>query len=71
MTSPPDNLDIRIMNDDAPYDVVIDVLDQGELILDKAPDIRTGFIEHISNQYRINQIVLFEFTKEARRGLDI
>lgn len=54
-----DDFDVRIMND-APYDFVINILNEGLLIVDKNEDLRTAYIEHISMEYRINQIVLDE-----------
>ncbi|WP_068861099.1 nucleotidyltransferase domain-containing protein, partial [Thermodesulfovibrio sp. N1] len=56
----PDEIDLRIIND-ATYDFVIDVLEKGILIVDKNPEVRTAYIEKISLQYRMNEIVLIEF----------
>jgi len=56
----PDEIDLRIIND-ATYDFVIDVLEKGILLVDKLPEIRTAYIEKISLQYRLNEIVLAEF----------
>lgn len=56
----PDEIDLRIIND-APYDFVIEVLEKGILLVDKSPEFRTSYIEKISLQYRINEIVLAEF----------
>lgn len=54
-----DDFDVRIVND-APYDFVIDLLCEGRLIVDKDPDIRTDYIEKISDEYRVNSFVLDE-----------
>ncbi len=54
-----DDFDIRIIND-APFDFVINILNKGLLIVDKDESLRTAYIEHISMEYRINQIVLDE-----------
>jgi len=54
-----DDFDVRIIND-APYDFVIDLLCEGRLIVDKNPDLRTGYIEKISDEYRVNYFVLDE-----------
>ncbi len=56
----PDEIDLRIINN-ADYDFLIEVLDRGLLIVDNNPEIRTDFIEKVSMNYRINQIVLSEF----------
>lgn len=56
----PDEIDVRIINE-ADYDFVIDLLEQGLLIVDKDTDERTDFIEKMSMRYRINEIVLREF----------
>ncbi len=56
----PDEIDLRIIND-ADYDFVIELLDEGLLLIDKDPDERSSFIEKISLQYRLNEIVLREF----------
>jgi len=56
----PDEIDLRIIND-ATYDFIIDVLEKGILLVDKLPEIRTAYIEKISLQYRLNEIVLAEF----------
>jgi hypothetical protein len=58
----PDEIDLRIIND-ATYDFVIDVLEKCILLVDKLPEIRTAYIEKISLQYRMNEIVLIEFYK--------
>ena len=54
-----DNFDVRVIND-ASYDFVIDILDKGLLIDSKDEQLRTSYIEHISMEYRLNQIVLDE-----------
>lgn len=54
-----DNFDVRVIND-ASYDFVIDILDKGLLIVSKDEQLRTSYIEHISMEYRLNQIVLDE-----------
>lgn len=54
-----DDFDVRIIND-APYDFVIDLLCDGMLIVDKDPDIRTDYVEHISDEYRVNYFILDE-----------
>lgn len=54
-----DDFDVRIIND-APYDFVIDLLCEGILIVDKNPDLRTDYIEKISDEYRVNYFVLDE-----------
>ena len=54
-----DDFDVRIIND-APYDIVIDILREGRLIADKDPDLRNNYIERISNEYRANYFVLDE-----------
>lgn len=56
----PDEIDLRIIND-ADYDFVIELLDEGLLLFDKNPDERSSFIEKISLRYRLNEIVLREF----------
>ncbi|MFN3740061.1 MAG: hypothetical protein ACK4TF_05235 [Thermodesulfovibrionales bacterium] len=56
----PDEIDLKIIND-ADYDFVIELLDEGLLLIDKAPDERSSFIEKISLRYRLNEIVLREF----------
>lgn len=56
----PDEIDVRIIND-ADYDFIIEVFDEGLLLIDKDPDERSSFIEKISVQYRLNEIVLREF----------
>lgn len=54
-----DDFDVRVMND-APYDFVMRILEKGLLILSKDEELRRSYIEHISMEYRINQIVLSE-----------
>jgi predicted nucleotidyltransferase len=54
-----DNFDVKVIND-APYDFVINVLNDGLLIVDKDEGLRGSYIEHINMKYRINQIVLDE-----------
>jgi predicted nucleotidyltransferase len=54
-----DDIDVRVIND-APYDFVIDILDKGTLLADKNPELRTDYIEHISDQYRVNYFILDE-----------
>ena len=60
-----DDFDVRIIND-APYDIVIDILREGRLIADKDPDLRNNYIERISNEYRANYFVLDEAYGEDR-----
>ena len=64
----PDEIDLRIIND-ATYDFVIDVLEKCILLVDKLPEIRTAYIEKISLQYRMNEIVLIEFYKYPEQVL--
>lgn len=54
-----DDFDVRVIND-APYDFVIDLLCDGMLIVDKDTDIRTDYVEHISDEYRVNYFILDE-----------
>lgn len=54
-----DEFDVRVIND-APYDFIIDILDKGTLLADKNPELRTDYIEHISDQYRVNYFILDE-----------
>lgn len=54
-----DDFDVRVMND-APYDFVIDILDKGTLLVDKNRELRTDYIERISDQYRVNYFILDE-----------
>lgn len=54
-----DEFDVRVIND-APYDFVIDILDKGTLLVDKNRELRTDYIERISNQYRVNYFILDE-----------
>lgn len=60
-----DDLDVRVIND-SPYDFVIDLLDEGMLIVDKNPELRTDYIEEISDRYRVNYFVLDEAYGEDR-----
>lgn len=57
-----DELDVNIIND-APYDFVIDILRDGVLLKDKIPVLRTDYIEHISDEYRVNHFILDEAFK--------
>lgn len=54
-----DDFDVRVIND-APYDFVIDILDKGTLLVDKNRELRTDYIERISDQYRVNYFILDE-----------
>lgn len=54
-----DDFDVRVIND-APYDFVIDILDKGMLLVDKNRELRTDYIEKISDQYRVNYFILDE-----------
>lgn len=54
-----DDFDVRVIND-APYDFVIDILDKGMLLIDKNRELRTDYIEQISDQYRVNYFILDE-----------
>jgi len=54
-----DDIDARVIND-APYDFVIDILDKGLLLVDKDRELRTDYIERISDQYRVNYFILDE-----------
>jgi len=54
-----DDFDVRVIND-APYDFVIDILDKGTLLADKNRELRTDYIEQISDQYRVNYFILDE-----------
>ena len=54
-----DDFDVRVIND-APYDFVIDILDKGMLLVDKNRELRTDYIEQISDQYRVNYFILDE-----------
>lgn len=56
----PDEIDFRVIND-SDYDFLIELFDKGILLVDKDPELRKSFIEKISMQYRINEIVLSEF----------
>lgn len=58
------DLDVNVLNY-APYDFAIDVLSDGLLLVDKNPDFRTDYIEYISDQYRINQFILEDYTNES------
>jgi len=60
-----DSFDVRIINDD-PYDIMIDILREGRLIVDKEPDIRKDYIERISDEYRVNYFILDEAYGEDR-----
>lgn len=60
-----DSFDVRIIND-APYDIMIDILREGRLVVDKEPDIRKDYIERISDEYRVNYFILDEAYGEDR-----
>ncbi len=57
-----DEIDVNIIND-APYDFVIDILREGLLLIDKDPELRTDYIERISDEYRTNYFILDEAFK--------
>jgi len=57
-----DEIDVNIIND-APYDFVIDILREGLLLVDKDPELRTDYIERISDEYRTNYFILEEAFK--------
>lgn len=52
-----DDFDIRVINE-SPYDFAINILCEGKLIVDKDPELRTDYIERISNEYRVNSFIL-------------
>jgi len=54
-----DDFDLKAIND-APYDFAMDILCNGMLIIDKEPDIRMDYIEHISDEYRVNSFIIDE-----------
>lgn len=54
-----DDFDVRVIND-SPYDFVINLLCDGILIADKDPEFRKDYIEHISDEYRVNYFILDE-----------
>lgn len=54
-----DDIDVRVINE-ASYDFVIDILDKGLLLVDKDRELRTDYIEWISDQYRVNCFILDE-----------
>jgi len=58
----PDDVDIKVINN-APYYIVIEILERGLPIVDKNPALRAWFIEKISLEYRINEIILNEVYK--------
>lgn len=58
----PDEIDFRVIND-APFDFATKMIEQGILLVDKDTKLLTDYIEHLSMQNRINEIVL----KEAYR----
>lgn len=60
-----DDIDVRVIND-APYDFAIDLLCEGALIVDKDPELRTSYIELISDEYRVNYFILDEAYREGR-----
>ncbi|HBR16894.1 MAG: hypothetical protein A3G39_07320 [Deltaproteobacteria bacterium RIFCSPLOWO2_12_FULL_43_16] len=60
-----DDFDVRIIND-SPYDFAIDLLSEGRLIVDKDPELRTSYIEDISDEYRVNYFILDEVYGEGR-----
>lgn len=60
-----DDFDVRILND-APYDFAINILTDGSLIADKDAEIRTDYIERISDEYRVNHFILDEAFSESR-----
>lgn len=60
-----DDFDVRVINN-SPYDFAIDLLCEGQLIIDKDPELRTNYIEQISNEYRVNYFVLDEAYGENR-----
>lgn len=60
-----DSFDVRIINN-APYDIMIDILREGRLVVDKEPDIRKDYIERISDEYRVNYFILDEAYGEDR-----
>ena len=59
-----DDFDVRVINE-SPYDFAIDLLCEGKLIVDKDTDLRTDYIERISNEYRVNYFVLDEAYHEG------
>lgn len=60
-----DDIDVRVIND-SPYDFAIDLLCEGVLIVDKDPELRTSYIEMISDEYRVNYFILDEAYREGR-----
>lgn len=60
-----DDFDVRVINN-SPYDFAIDLLCKGQLIVDKDPELRTNYIEQISDEYRVNYFVLDEAYGEDR-----
>jgi len=54
-----DDFDVRVINE-SPYDFAINILCEGKLIVDKDPELRTDYIERISNEYRANSFILDE-----------
>lgn len=56
----PDEIDFRVING-SDYDFLIELFEKGILLVDKEPELRKSFIEKISMQYHINEIVLSEF----------
>lgn len=60
-----DDFDVRVINN-SPYDFAIDLLCEGQLIVDKDHELRTNYIEQISDEYRVNYFVLDEAYGENR-----
>ncbi|MBI3754901.1 MAG: nucleotidyltransferase domain-containing protein [Deltaproteobacteria bacterium] len=60
-----DDIDVRVIND-SPYDFAIDLLSDGLLIVDKDAELRTDYIEQVSDEYRVNYFILDEAYGEGR-----
>ncbi|MEK6539359.1 MAG: nucleotidyltransferase domain-containing protein [Deltaproteobacteria bacterium] len=60
-----DDIDVRVINDSS-YDFAIDLLSDGLLIVDKDPELRTDYIEQVSDEYRVNYFILDEAYGEGR-----
>lgn len=60
-----DDIDVRVIND-SPYYFAIDLLSDGLLIVDNDPELRTDYIEQVSDEYRVNYFVLDEAYGEGR-----
>ena len=60
-----DDFDVKVINN-SPYDFAINLLCKGQLIVDKNPELRTNYIEQMSDEYRVNYFILDEAYGEDR-----